>query len=347
MKHLPIILLACLFLGFSNGPASIVKENLEFNTPEKIKGFCFTAPPKPFPENPMPPLKAVNAEWIAVIPYAYTPNNSTEVYFNTERQWWGEKKVGIVETIRKAHADGISVMVKPQVWIPRGGWVGHMDFERDAEWREWEKNFEKYILAYVDIAEEEGAEMVCIGTELRIAVEKRPKFWRSLIEKARERYCGKLVYAANWDDFDKVPFWDELDYIGVNAYFPLTDHKTPTVATLKKAWEEPLRKIKNIQRKFDRPILFTEWGYLSVDGCAYKTWELEPKMRELAQNEQAQANAFHAVFDVFWDKPWWAGGFLWKWFPNPEYQMNLYDFSFSPQGKKSAEVIKNWYGKSN
>ena len=77
----------------SNGPAPYHISDNRSETDEKITGFCFTAPPKPFSENPMPALKAVNAGWIAVIPYAYTPNGSTEVRFNTERQWWGEKKV--------------------------------------------------------------------------------------------------------------------------------------------------------------------------------------------------------------------------------------------------------------
>jgi hypothetical protein len=42
----------------------------------------------------------------------------------------------------------------------------------------------------------------------------------------RKIYTGKLTYAANWDDFDKVPFWKELDYIGIDAYFPLSDAAT-------------------------------------------------------------------------------------------------------------------------
>ena len=79
------------------------------------------------------------------------------------------------------------------------------------------------------IADSLGVEMLCIGTEWKSAVRERPQFWSNVIDSVRKVYQGKLTYAANWDDYDDVPFWSKLDYIGVNAYWPLAKTKTPTI----------------------------------------------------------------------------------------------------------------------
>jgi hypothetical protein len=49
----------------------------------------------------------------------------------------------------------------------------------------------------------------------------------------------------------KVPFWNELDYIGIDAYFPLSDAVTPTVAELKK-WKAHILKMDKLQTKINK-----------------------------------------------------------------------------------------------
>lgn len=40
---------------------------------EKIKGdFTFVAPPEPFARDPIEDILKINADWIAIIPYAFT-----------------------------------------------------------------------------------------------------------------------------------------------------------------------------------------------------------------------------------------------------------------------------------
>jgi hypothetical protein len=46
---------------------------------------------------------------------------------------------------------------------------------------------------------------LCFGTELEFGSQKT-QYWMQLIQKIKKVYTGKLTYAANWDDFDKVPF---------------------------------------------------------------------------------------------------------------------------------------------
>ncbi len=312
---------------------------------DKIKGLSFVAPPNPFPKNPMPPIKNVGSNFIAVIPYAYTRVGEPKVHYSDGKQtwqWWGERPEGCLKTIELAKKENLAIMLKPQVYVPRS-WTGDLDFPTEEEWLSWEASYEDYILPYAEIAEKNGLKIFCIGTEFKISSRNRPQFWRQLIKKVRNRYKGKLTYAANWDEYLQISFWDELDYIGVNAYFPLVEEKTPEVEALVKAWQPTLKALKDYSKKWDRPILFTEFGYLSVDHAASPTWELEKRVRQLKINEQAQANALDGLFSAFWQESFWAGGFLWKWFPNMQGHEGYPRRDYTPQDKIAETVLKKWY----
>ncbi len=319
------------------------KENYpEFPAEAKMKGLSFVAPPDAFAANPMLSIQQLGADWIAVIPYAYTKVGEPHVHYDSHWQWWGERPEGARKSIELAKEAGIKVMLKPQVYIP-GSWPGDLDFDSDQAWESWEKDYESYIMAFAKMANELDVELFCIGTEFKISERKRTAFWRKLIRKIRNDYCGELTYATNWDHYQQTPFWDDLDYIGVNAYFPLSDEKTPSVKQLIKAWQPTKKKMQTFAKAKNRPILFTEYGYLSVDACASKTWELEKKVKSLTINEQAQANAIQALFEVFWPEPFWAGGFLWKWFPNGKGHEGYPERDYTPQGKAGERVLKKWF----
>ena len=123
----------------------------------------------------------------------------------------------------------------------------------------------------------------------------------------------------------------------------MVNKKTPAVKDLVKAWQSHEADLERYSQKEKRPILFTEFGYLSVDGCAYNTWELETKVKQLPINEQAQANAIDALFTVFFEKDYWAGGFIWKWFPDGKGHEGYLDRDYTPQGKKAAAILKKWH----
>ena len=311
---------------------------------EKMKGITMVAPPREFKTDPTPALARVNAEWVGLVPYAFTRLGSTGVHYGSDRQWWGEKPEGVKKCIRLAHQQGLKVMVKPQVYIPRG-WIGDMDFDSEGEWQEWENAYRKYIMDFVQIAAEEKVEMLCIGTEIRKSTQKREQFWRGLIKDIRKVYNGKITYSANWDSYQDIPFWDALDYIGISAYFPLTDRKTPTLQKLKKEWRPIVKKLKKYAKKQGKKMLFTEFGYLAVDRCAYQTWELEKQVHSLPINEVAQANAYQALLETFMKESFWAGGFLWKWFPNMQGHEGYVERDYTPQGKKAEAIIRDIYGK--
>ncbi|MCB0527216.1 MAG: hypothetical protein KDC65_02005 [Saprospiraceae bacterium] len=291
----------------------------------------------------MPAVSAVGAGWIAVVPYAFTRPGVPDVRFSEHGgQWWGERPEGARETVRMAHAHGLKVMVKPQVWVPRG-WTGMLDFSSENDWEKWEAAYERYILRFAALADSMQADLLCIGTEFRTSVEKRPRYWQALIPKIRNVYRGKLTYSSNWDDWERVPFWGALDYIGLGGYFPLVPDATPDVERLKAAWKPIRDRLGAFSKQQGKPVLFTEFGYLSVDSCGWRNWELERGVEGRRINERAQANCLEALLATFQPEPWWAGGFLWKWFPNMRGHEGYPERDYTPQGKAGESVLKRWY----
>ncbi len=309
---------------------------------DRIKGLTFVAPPKAFPNDPMLAVQAVNAEWIAVIPYAYSYGDLRQVRFDSKRQWWGERTEGVKETLILAKEAGLKVMLKPQLYIP-GSWTGDLSFEKEADWQTWEETYQAYLFHFLELAKEYEVELFCVGTEFKKMENEREAYWRSLIAKCRTQFDGKLVYSANWDCYAQVPFWDVLDYVGISAYFPLVEEKTPQLADLLEEWKPIVKDLKHFSQSLDKPILFTEYGYLSVDHCAHKTWELEAKINQLSVNEQAQCNALTALYESFWEENFWAGGFLWKWFPNMQGHEGYPEKDYTPQSKMGEDIVEKWY----
>ena len=308
----------------------------------KMNGLSFVAPPRPFPENPMPKVKAVGANWVAVIPYGYMRKGEAQVGFGQhDWQWWGETPDGAEATIQLAQENGLNVLLKPQVYI-HNSWTGDVYFSDEEKWKVWEETNEKYILVFAEIAQKYNVPAFCIGTEWKRTVDKREDYWRSLIAKVRKIYKGKLVYASNWDEWDSVPFWDALDYIGINAYFPLMNEEVPKVKELKKAWAGIEKKLAAFSKKHQRKIIFTEFGYMSVENCAHQTWVLEKNRKKLVYSEKAQANAMEALYATFMPKDYWVGSFLWKWYPN-EFAGRRMVKDYTPQGKLSEEVLQKWF----
>lgn len=330
-----IVWMAFLLLAI-NPKAGIAKS-------DRIAGVSLVSPPREVDDAWTHSVCQMNAGWVAVQPFAFSYPNKPEVRYNSPRQWWGERIEGSASLIRQAHSNGLQVMLKPMVWIP-GGWVGSYEMTTEQDWLEWEKSYGTYILENARMAEREDVALFCIGTEFNMAVIKRPKFWRKLIGEVRKVYSGKVTYAANWDNYQQVKFWDLLDYVGVDAYFPLSDKTVPDVAELKQLWREPARMIEFLHRLHDKPVLFTEFGYRSIDACSGRQWEKEHVPYHQQVNLQAQVNAYRAFFEYFWKLDWFAGVFLWQWYTHDDTAGGPQDSDYTVQNKPAEEEICRWFG---
>jgi hypothetical protein len=308
----------------------------------KINGVSFVASGEAASQAHIDPVLSIYADHAAVMPYGFIREpGSPEILFNTNRQMFGETRTGARQYIDLLHRNGIQVMLKPQLWIWRGLFTGDLVMETEADWQKLEASYTDFILTYAALAEETGAELFCIGTELEAFVKARPAYWASLIEAVRERYSGQSTYAVNWDEYSGVPFWEALDYIGIDAYFPLSEERDPTVAALREGWAPWKEAIHEMSSLKNRPVLFTEYGYRSMDYTAKKPWLVDRNQERV--NLEAQSNAKRALFEEFWPEPWFAGGFLWKWFINHPLSGGPLDNRFTPQNKPAQKVVREYY----
>lgn len=296
------------------------------------------APVKPVDSTVLLPIIKLHANSVAIMPYAFCSPDNPEVKYNRNKQWWGENDEGVTASIKMAHDKGLTVMLKPHLWIARGMYTGNFTLSTEKDWQLWENSYQNYALHFAAMADSLKVDLFCIGTELGTAIKERPQFWTALIDTIRQVYGGKLTYAANWDDYRGFPFWQKLDYIGVDAYFPLVTDKTPSVNLLKKAWVKHVAALQKLSEKNNRPVIFTEYGYRNVDNNSAEPW----KELEGDKNDEAQANAYEALYQSFAGKSWFMGGYVWKWYVDTG-RHHRREIDYTPQGKAAEKVIEDWY----
>ncbi|MDB4292745.1 glycoside hydrolase [Maribacter sp.] len=245
------------------------------------------------------------------------------------------------------HQKGIRVHLKPHLWM-NDGWRSNITLDSPSEWDAWFDSYRTNILRYARIAEETKAELFCMGTELKTSIKTQPERWESLIDEIRQIYSGELTYAANWyDEYEHVTFWNKLDYIGIQAYFPLTKEKYPSLKSIEKGWEKPLIALKAVHEKYKKPILFTEVGYKSEADATIKPWEWSPILSNLTKkkSDQTQQLAYEALLRQTWDQPWFAGVYIWQWDTRTTKESAETDLDFSPRFKPAENVMAKWFGK--
>ena len=296
------------------------------------------------------PLKDLNLEWLTLVPWGFQQDyldkdvghKSSDSLRNAEYDQFWERRI---KNVRK---QGYKVFVKPHVWVDttlNGKWRSDIFPETEEDWKTWSESYRDFILRYARNAEAGGAEMFCVGMELtRLALE-RPQFWRDLIIEVRKVYSGKITYGANWsDEYKDIQFWDLLDYIGVQAYFPLANEDCVSEEEIASGWDKYLPELQALSEKFDRKILFTEIGYKSTSNGAIRPWEWaeNPESEGNTFSAEVQANAYTAFFDTVWDQDWMAGAYFWQ--MRIDYDgRKYYELDFTPQGKPAMSVLFQGY----
>jgi len=310
---------------------------------ERINGFNVMPAFNPVETDYTPELLETGAEWVSLVTYIYADMNEPVLGYNNRPQKWGETLFGVKEMIARAKAAKMKVMLKPSVWIPKVGWPGDLSFS-DEGWSIWEKEYRKHILSMAELCEEEGVDLLCIGTELKESVRNRPAFWLELIADVKCVYSGKLTYSSNRDNCGAVGFWEELDYIGINAYFPLSDKKTPGEEELARAWKPVFKDLRAFAESNDRPVLFTEYGYRSIDTACGRQWIIERiRNGEAPANFETQVMGYESILETFWNAPWFAGGFIWHWkVESSDYNWEQ-DNGYSPKDKPVIEVLQKYF----
>ena len=284
-------------------------------------------------------LQTLGVNWISVIPFGFqrTPSDRTI-------RWSGSRFSETDERLRavaaQAQERGISVMLKPHVWLRPPAWVGMVAPRTEADWTAWSGSYRMFILHYAALASDAGIDALCIGNELK-GTTHREREWRDLIAEIRAVYDGVLTYGAHADEVWTLPFWDALDYIGVSAYFALANKPSPTRSEMVAAWKPHVARLERLSARWDRPVLFTEFGYRSVDFAAQYPWKFDGTT---PVNLQLQADAYTAFFEAVWPKPWFAGVHWWKWRSSLDDGGSSND-DFTPRSKPAEQVLERFYSK--
>lgn len=228
---------------------------------------------------------------------------------------------------------GLRVMLKPHV-DPRTDEPRINIMASEA----WFDSFEAFTLRYARLAAETGAEIFCIGTELEATTFSAwTHRWDRLIGKVREVYSGVLTYAANWTEYKEVPFWGKLDYIGIDAYFPIAGTDDPSQEDLNASWERIADEIETWRTTnglTEKGVVLTEIGYPSAKGSAIQPWVAISKV----EDQKAQADNLEAVFTVLTKRAWFEGYYIWQYFPQDRWS----PLGFTVKGKMSEKVINKW-----
>ena len=301
------------------------------------------------------PLVQNHITWIAQTPFGWqTDVAAPVVQVHTERpggsRWglWGESDAGIAYTAKLARQHGIRTLLKPHLWVRgRSTWPGDISMSSEADWNAWFASYARFILHYAQLAETAHLDGLCIGTELQHATEPaHEKAWRTLIRQIRHVYHGPLTYAANWSgEYQQIRFWDALDYVGIQAYFPLSTASSPTLDALLQGWQLPLRTLAAWQKKLKKPVVFTEIGYKTTPDAAAKPWEWPERIGTFTTPDEAtQARCYEAMFRACWGLPWLKGMFIWKWYPGLTADGPARRHAdFTPQHKAAEAVLARWY----
>ena len=294
-------------------------------------------------------LVRANVEWVAVIPFLYQKDEKTKLVDVPDNpNKYTRRDSSHIRAINDLHKKGIRVQLKPHLWMS-DGWRSNITLDNNQEWDVWFESYRENMLRYARIAQETKTELFCVGTELATSIKKQPKKWESLIDEIRQIYTGELTYAANWyDEYEHVTFWNKLDHIGIQAYFPLTKMKNPDLATIEKGWEKHLIALEAFHKKYDKPILFTEVGYRSDAEATIKPWEWTEFLGPITKkkSDQTQQLAYEALFRQTWHQPWFSGVYIWQWDNRTMEESAKADLDFSPRFKPAENIMAKWFGEN-
>lgn len=285
-------------------------------------------------------LVELGANAVSIVPYAFMRDPHRPDTLVVPDGAGAETDESVIHAIRASRRRGLTVLLKPQIWIRRS-WPGEIRFESASDTAAFFDAYRRWIRHYALMADRYGVEGLVIGTELAALSGSDYAHWEELIREIRAAYRGKLVYAANWgDEVENVVFWPLLDYIGVDFYYPLSREENVTDAELVRGFEQALASVRAIGERHGMPILLTEVGYAS----APSPW-IEPHASDRRDSValEAQARAYEAAFRAMADEgAWIKGAFWWKW-PTTLAVGGAEDRSFTPNGKPAEDVLRRWF----
>ncbi len=277
-------------------------------------------------------LGELGVEAVAIHPYGWVKRDGRVEFRPAQELDFLARAVALAEEA------GIELFWKPHLgYWGQFSWRGAIDFGDDrAAWDRFFADYEAFILDQARFAARYELPRLAVGVELDATLEFEAA-WRRILAGVRAVYSGTLVYAANWDRIEDVPFWDALDEIGVHAYFPLSDSPAPGRPELEAGWLGPLQRLRTLSERFGKPVLVAEIGYNLHPKAAREPWEYATLDTESARSLR------HALIDVALEvleaEEFVSGMYWWKWMPGSSSRRR--NFSMREAGAREV-LARRW-----
>ncbi|MBN2341385.1 MAG: hypothetical protein JXX29_08310 [Deltaproteobacteria bacterium] len=286
-------------------------------------------------------IQHTGANYMAIVVSNYMKTNlSNEIY---DLQGYTAPLHTVEKTIRQAQKQNMNVFLFPILRVEdksNGGWRGTLaPTDEDAFF----ENYTRYIVRYAKLAQKLQVPLMSVGSELS-TMDIHTERWHKIIEEVRKVYHGKLTYSANWDHYPKVAFFDRLDYAGVTGYFQLEDTRAPVdvnppIEKLVHSWREIYFKLMRWQNELNKPLIFTEVGYLSQQGAASRPWA---EGADEKVDLEIQRRCYEAFIRVWDNEDRLAGVYFWNWF---DWEGEN-DREYTPREKPAADEMRKWFSAS-
>lgn len=244
--------------------------------------------------------------------------------------------------LKHAKAKGLRTILMPIVLLdkPRGSeWRGKIAPSLDAGgWEEWWESYRNMIGHFAWIAQENDVDLLVVGSEL-LSTQNKLDQWKKTIKHVRSLYKGKLTYSSNWDNYTAVPFWNELDLIGMNSYWELGKDRNVSVDEIKDRWKEIQEDLFEFQARQKRPIIFLEIGWFSQTNSANEPWDYT---KDLPIDLELQKKLYQGFFESWYGDPRLGGFSVWEW---PVGDGGENDGGYTPENKPAEQVLKDYLAK--
>lgn len=283
-------------------------------------------------------LRRLGGNAVSLMPFGYQRDPTRPEIGFLNRHPSSETDVGVVHAARRARAAGLTVLWKPHLWVSHDSWPGNIAMTNAADWSRWFRVYRRFIVHHAILAKHTGAELFSIGVELGRTLDQEAE-WRGLITAVRRVYGGPLTYSGNWwGDYDRVPFWDALDRVGVDAYFPLAGDTEASRDELVAGARRAVAELAAAAERFGKPIVLTEMGFAARRG----TW-VAPHEEGGELSENHQALAYDVFFEALGRPSWLAGVYVWKVFSHADAERRDRP-DFRLLGRPAEPVVARYFG---
>ncbi len=284
-------------------------------------------------------LVRLGVNWISVTPFGRLWSLSSTIIDASFEAPYENNRDAVRRMVEQAHARGLRVLLIPHLWVETGGWRGEIDPGSEDGWQSYQRSYRAFVLGWAELAAAADADAFSIGVECKSWSGRFGPFWRSLIGDVRATFPGLLTYSANWDEAEHVLFWDALDLIGINAFYPLASHPRASYDEYLEGARRARNALARLTHTLDQPVLFVEVGYTTRADAAVEPWLWPDDMHDVAYDEHEQARALAAVLELFAPEPWFAGMFIWRYYADLDDVSQEAAWGFSPHAKVAEQVL--------